>query len=305
MDQPGNPGDREPTMRSCHAAFSRRLLLALPLAGVAHERGVGGRAALASEVQREQIAAIERVRDLAPPLTLGMARVVLRPGALAPAAIPQGARMIAVESGVLAVSVAASANEPLSSRALSSQAVEPDLSDELFVPAGTAITFGSRGVTIVRNPGVRSVVALDVVVYREEPRPMARAFTTEDGVSFELLASASAAEAPAGRVAITLERVRLSQLADLPADLSAGLVLARVDAGTIHVRPAIGDIFVAQAAASAPYSMPESLEPIAAGAMREVTAGGVIFQQVGALATITNPMRRAADLMMLTVRDAD
>jgi hypothetical protein len=279
--------------------------LAFPLVGVVRERSAEGGFAQATDVQREQIAAIERVRDLAPPLTLAMARVVLRPGAAAWAAIPQGARMIAVESGVLAVSVAASANEPLSARALSSLAPEPDASDELFVPAGAAITFGSRGVTIVRNPGVRSVVALDVVVYREEPRPMARAFTTEDGVSFQLLASASAAEAPADRVAITLERVRLSQLADLPAALSAGMMLARVDAGTIQVRPAIGDIFAAQAAGSAPYSIPGSLEPIATGAMREVTAGGVVFQQVGAMASITNPMPRAADLMMLTVREAD
>ena len=293
-------------MRHCrlsNPSFSRRLLLALSLSGPVRERHFG-ESARAADVEREQIATIERADGLTPPLTLGIAKVVLRPGAMARAAIPRGARMIAVESGVLAVAVTPTTAEPLTAREFSLLAPESNLSDELFVPAGTTITFASRGVTTVRNPGARSVVALDVAIYREEPRPMARAFTTEDGVSFQLLASANAAEAPPGRVAVTLERVRLGQLAELPADLSADLMLARVDAGTIQVRPIVGGTFAARAAASAPYSMPGSLEAIPPGAPHEVTAGGVVFLPVGSASAIANPMRRSAEVMILTMRES-
>lgn len=288
-----------------HVLFSRRLLLALPVSCLAWERGIGGSgaSALAADVEREQIATVERVDGLTPPLTLGIARVILRAGAVARAAIPRGARMIAVESGVLAVSVTTAADETLTSSAFFPVAPAPELSDELFVPAGAAVTFGARGVTTVRNPGPRSVVALDVVVYREEPRPIARAFTTEDGISFQLLASASALEAPAGHVTVTLERVRLGGQAELPADLGVGLTLARVDAGTIALHPVAGEIFAARAAVSAPYSMPGSLEPIAVGSAREVTAGGVVFLPVGTESVIANPMQRPADLLALSVRE--
>jgi hypothetical protein len=292
-------------MRHCrlsHPSFSRRLLLAFSLSGFVRGR-LFGESARAADVEREQIATIERAHGLTPPLTLGIAKVVLRPGAVTQAAIPGGARMIAVESGVLAVSVTPSADEPLSSREFSLLVPEPDLSDELFVPAGATITFSSRGVTTVRNPGARSVVALDVVVYTEAPRPLARAFTTEEGVSFQLLASANAAAALPDPVAVTLERIRLGQLAELPTDLSIGLMLARVEAGTLRIRPESGEVFAARAAASTPYSMPGSLEPIPASAPHEVTAGGVIFLPVGSAAAIANPMQRPADLMTLAVRE--
>jgi hypothetical protein len=161
-----------------HGLVSRRLLLAVPLACLGVERGLGscGGSALAADVQREQIAVVERIDDLTPPLTLGMARVVVRAGAVARAATPRGARVIAVESGVLAVAVTTATNQPLTSSAFSPVSPEPEPSDELFVPAGAAITFGSRGVTTVRNPGADAVVALDVVVYPEAPRPIAHAF---------------------------------------------------------------------------------------------------------------------------------
>ena len=190
--------------------------------------------------------------------------------------------MIVVESGVLAVASVSHEAGPLTSVELGVSAPAPDEGKELFVPAGTTVTFGSLEVARVRNPGARSVVALDVAVFREEPRPISRAFTTEDGISFQLLASASAAAAPAGRVALALERLRLGGSSQLPADLCHGLTLTYVEAGTIELRPVAGEVFAARAAASAPYSMPGSLQPIAIGEERGMTAGGVIFLPVGA-----------------------
>jgi hypothetical protein len=185
-----------------HAALSRRTLLAVPLALFAQRASDNDPPA----VERELIAAIDRHGGLLPPLTLGMARVIVRPGASAWAATPSGVRLIAVESGILAVSAGAQAQSRFTSAELAAARSAPEASEELLVPAGTTITFGSRGVASVRNPGGRSTIALDVAIYHEEPRPMPRAFTTDDGVSFQLLASASAAEAPTGRITVTLER---------------------------------------------------------------------------------------------------
>ena len=110
----------------------RRQLLLFPLALLLHARAHG--ATLASSVERELIATVERDAGLLPPLTLGIARVVLRPGASAFAATPNGARMIVVESGVLAVASLPHEAEPLTSAELGVSAPAPDEGDELFVP---------------------------------------------------------------------------------------------------------------------------------------------------------------------------
>jgi hypothetical protein len=281
--------------------LSRRQLLPFPLALMLHIRALD--ASLASSLERELIASVERDAGLLPPLTLGIARVVLRPGASAFAATPNGARMIVVESGVLAVASASQEARPFTSVELAVSAPAPDEGEELFVPAGTTVTFGSLEVARVRNPGTRSVVALDVAVFREEPRPISRAFTTEDGISFQLLASASAAVAPAGRVALALERLRLGGASQLPADLCHGLTLAYVEAGTIELTPVAGDVFAARAAASTPYSMPGSLQPIATGQKRGITAGGVVFLPVGAECGVANIAARSAEVLALSVRE--
>lgn len=285
--------------------MTRRVFLALPLAHLANppapdqNRGL----ALAATIEREVIATVERVDGLIPPLTLGIARVVLRPGATAWASTPHGARMIVVESGVLAVATTSPADERFMSAELTVSPPEPNLNDELFVPAGTTIAFGSKGVASVRNPGARSVVALDVAIYHEEPRPIERAFTTDEGISFQLLASASAAAAPVGRIAVTLERVRLGARSALPADLRVGLTLTYIAAGTVALIPVAGEVYAARAAAATPYSMPGALQPTAIGETRGVTAGGVIFLPIGAEAAIANPMERPVDLLTLAVRE--
>lgn len=282
---------------------SRRVLFALAAAPIMHARGLDPRVAAAGAIERESIATIERVDGLSPPLTLGIARVVLRPGATARAATPEGARMIVVESGVLAVAATSPADGPFTSAELAVSAPEPNMTDELFVPAGTTITFGSHRVASVRNPGARAVVALDVAVYREEPRPTSRAFTTDDGISFQLLASANAAAAPGGRNVVALERVRLGERADLPSDLRVGLTLAHVEAGIIELSPIAGEVSSARAPVSAPYAIPGALQPTAIGETRGVNAGGVVFLPVGAESGITNPTEHPADLMTLAVRE--
>jgi hypothetical protein len=306
IEEPGTTGSRRFFMAgnsSRRLPITRRAVLSLPLAAATHPDRPDIALRRVGAVEREQIASVERADGLTPPLTLGIARVVLRPGATTWAATPDGARMIVVESGVLAVASALPAERGLTPIELAISVPEPNLNDELFVPAGTAMAFGERGVASVRNPGSRSVVALDVVVHHEEPRPIARAFTTDDGVSFQLLASANAAMAPPGRLSVTLQQVRLGANAELPADLRVGLTLACVRAGAIVLNPLAGEVYAARAAVSAPYSMPGELQPLAIGEMREVTAGGVIFLPLGAASHVRNRTQRPADLLTLVVRE--
>ena len=282
--------------------ISRRRLLFTPLLlsldVFAPER------ALASEVTRELVAQVERDEGLGPPLTLGIARVVLRPGVSALAATPSGARMIVVESGVLAVSSTSHNDETFTSAELAIFVPAPEDGDELFVPAGTTVTFGSMGVSQVRNPGGRSVVALDVAVFEEDPRPISRAFTTDDGISFQLLASANAAVAPGGPISLILERVQLGAQVPLPIDLSRGLTLMYIEAGAIELRPTVGDVYAARAAASTPYSMPGALQPITIGETRGITAGGVVYVPMGAESGVINLGPRSAEILALAVREA-
>ncbi len=285
--------------------ISRRALIALPIVHVTQRQRGERDEALAAAIDREPIATVERVDGLSPPLTLGIARVVLRPGASALAATPDGARIIVVESGVLAIASVSQGKQPLTAAQLTAGDPAPGSGDELFVPAGTAMAFGALGVASVRNPGARSVVALDIAVYREEPRPLSRAFTTEDGISFQLLANGNATAAPKGRVVVALERLRLGARSGLPPDVSVGLTLMYVEAGSLELSPVAGEVFSARAAASAPYSMPGALQPIPIGEQREVTAGGVVFLPVGAEAGVENPAARPAEVLALAVRAVD
>lgn len=212
--------------------------------------------------------------------------------------------MISVESGLLGVAVGVSSSDPITSADLTVAAEPPKSDDELLVPAGTTMTFGARGIASVRNPGSRSAVLLDTVVFREEPRPLARAFTTTNGVSFQLLASASADAAPAGALIVALEALRLPARADLPRDLSASLTLMYVEAGTVDLAVQEGKVSSARAAASAPYAVPGALQALTAPETRGVTAGGVIFLEVGAAARVRNAGERTAELLILTVRES-
>lgn len=285
---------------------SRRAILAAS-AGLlwgARSREPRVRAAPIPDVERETVASMRLDHGLRAPLTLGMARVVLRPGASTWASIPGGVRMLSVESGLLGVAVGRSERAPISSADLAIGPGLPAPENELLVPAGTTMTFGSRGIASVRNPGSRPVVSLDAVVFQEEPRPLARAFTTANGVSFQLLASASASTAPTGALFVSLERVRLAARAVLPAELSGGLTLMYLEAGAVDLTAREGRVFSARAAASAPYAVPGALQPLAIGQDQGVTAGGVVFLEDGALADPRNAGDRAAELLVLAVRES-
>jgi glyoxylate utilization-related uncharacterized protein len=65
----------------------------------------------------------------------------------------------------------------------------------------------------------------------------------------------------------------------------------------------MGEVFSARAAASTPYSMPGSLQPIAIDQERGMTAGGVAFLPVGAECGVVNIAERPAEVLALSVRE--
>ena len=284
-------------------AFSRRTLLVLPAAFHARPFAVAGQDRHGDDEDREVIGAVRRDDGFVASLTLGLARVVLRPGAATWAATPAGARLIAVEAGVLGVVAEASAHAPVTAAELAAIKAPPSPDEEVIMATGTVMTFAARGVASLRNVGPRPAVILDAAIYHEEPRPVSRAFTA-DGVSFQLLANASADATPAGPAAVTLERVRLERAAVLPGDLSAGLTLIYLEAGTLQLTARGGSVAIARAAAAAPYAMPGALEALDRGEARDVTAGGVVFLPVDGDAIMSNIGTRAVEMLALTVREA-
>lgn len=279
-------------------SITRRVLLSWPFVSSLTPRPPTQR----GSTERHLITEAECEDGLSAPLTIGMARVIVRPGAVTGTTTPGGVRMIVVESGTLAVGAISPSRPSVSSAELATTVALPDQSDEFLLSTGTRMSFVSRRVTSVRNPGQRPAVALDVAVFHQEPRMLLRAFTTSSGVSFQLLASASAALCPEGRLRVALERVRVGAGGEIPGDLRSGLTLGYVEAGTLSLSHVAGEVFAALAAVAAPYSAPGALQPVFPGEQREITAGSTIFLPEGARADAVNKRDRTASVMLLAIR---
>jgi hypothetical protein len=77
-----------------------------------------------------------------------------------------------------------------------------------------------------------------------------------------------------------------------------------IEAGAIELRPRVGKVYAARAAASTPYSMPGALQPITIGETRGITAGGVVYVPMGAESGVVNLGPRSAEILTLAVREA-
>lgn len=272
--------------------ISRRGLIGSALAlGLQRVDRTGARGALYSHS--------EVTSGLQPPLTLGIARVVLRPGAVSQSAT-QGMRMITVESGVVAVGMPRNNHSPISAADLStSPASQYDLV-ELIMATGTSLSADDPGIISLRNPGAGSAVVLDVVVYRDEARTFPRAFTSDD-VSFQLLASAVAETAPEGGATVRLERRWLASGHVLAQETGTGVTVGYLERGAVQVSAEEGLVATARAATAAPYSLPGALQALPPGRERLVTAGGMVYVPQDGAAALTNTERRDAELLLLSV----
>jgi hypothetical protein len=236
---------------------------------------------------------------LEPPLTLGIARVVLRSGAISQSTT-HGMRMIIVESGMVAVGMPRNDHAPITAADLSiARTTHHDLV-ELIMATGTSLSADDPGVMSLRNPGAGAAVVLDVVVYRDLARPFPRGFTSDD-ISFQLLASAVAESAPAGGATVRLERRWLGPQQVLAQKAGTGITIIYLEQGAVQVTSDAGRVATARAAAAAPYSMPGALQDLGRGRERLVTAGGMVFVPQDGAATVKNMERRDAELLVLSV----
>lgn len=240
--------------------------------------------------------------DLRPPLTLGIARVVLRPNAISQS-ITRGMRMIMVESGIVAVGMPRTGHAPITAADLAaSPRAQYDLV-ELVMATGTSLTARDPGVMSLRNPGARPAVILDVVVYRETPRPFSRAFTSDE-ISFQLLASAVAETVPSGGASVRLERKWLASQQVLEQQAGTGVTVSYLERGGVQVTSEAGQVATARAATAAPYSQPGALQVLRTGRERLVTAGGMVYVPQDGASIVKNTERRDAELLVLSVLSA-
>lgn len=176
--------------------------------------------------------------------------------------------------------------------------------------AGTDVVLGSGDRLIleagavrgVGNDGARPTVYLDAALFPIGPEPVAAAFTTEEGISFQLLAGVVVTAVPPGPVELALGRVRVPPGGSLPTAPWAGPAVAYVEAGSLALTATAGEVRFGRAAAPAPNSTAGPLRPVALGRGVNLTAGTSLFVAMGAAVAATNGRDVPASLLMVEVQ---
>jgi hypothetical protein len=144
-------------------------------------------------------------------------------------------------------------------------------------------------------------VLLDAAVFAAGPTPPARAFTTDGGIGFQVLAGGNAGPAPGGPCAVALARVSLAAAAETEV---AGVALLYAESGSGVAAGVAGAVRYARAAAQAPGSTAGPWRPLPPGAEAPLTAGSALLLGRDDHARVGNPGNRPLRLLMLTVRAA-
>ena len=277
---------------------TRRTLLTVSLAWLAAPptRWGSPRAGAAPDLAEELVAV--QVADLAPPLFLAIAQVVVPPGATIDAGTTTGSRLLVVESGTLTVSAAVDGVGVGLGRAV---VAHPTAHDRVLAP-GDRLGLAAGEIDRLRNDGARPTVFLDAALLPAAARPDDGAFTTDDGVSFQLLAGAVVDAAPSGPVVVRLRRLRLAGGQGMPTPPVAGLALVYVESGRLRLVPAGAGVQYSRAAAATPYSAAGPMRPVAAGSAVDLTAGGAALLPGAAASESRNPRSSASTLLVVEVR---
>ena len=253
----------------------------------------------------EAIAAVEAA-GLTTPLFVGLAQVIVPPGVRSEAAGTPGPRLLAVESGTLTVGLTTTAKRGMVTRAASTPGISPreiiGAGGEAMLGPGDRLALGPSSVREVRNDGAKPAVFLDAALFPPGPEPVTAAFTTPDGIVFQLLAGSVADALPAGPISLVLERVRVPPGAALPSTARAGTALAYVESGSLALVPQVGAVRYSRAAAPAPFSVAAPMREIALGAETALTAGASVFLPAGAAVEARNGRTVPAVLLFLEVR---
>ena len=254
----------------------------------------------------EELAVGEVAATPPPPLFLGVAQVVVRPGARTESAGTRGPRLLAVEAGLLAVRTGGPGRVVRSPGGGGWGGPEEIVAEtDLVLGPGDRLILETGALRTVSNDGARPAVYLDAALFPAGPEPVAAAFTTEEGVSFQLLTGVVAETVPSGPVAFALVRVRVPPGGALPATPRAGPAIAYVESGSLALTATAGDVRFGRAAAPAPTSTAGPLRPVAVGEGATVSAGSSLFLATGAAVAAGNARGVPASLLMVEVRPDD
>lgn len=253
-------------------------------------------------VEVEAIAAMAISELPAPPLFVGLAHVIVPPGVRSSTAGTAGPRLLAIDAGTLTVAVAGPAEV---SRALGvgTGATGPPVAlvsgEEVVLGPGDRLALATGGIRDVRNDGARPTVYLDAALFPPGAEPVTAAFTTPDGVSFQLLAGGVVEAVPAGPAEFGVRRLRLAPGAALPEEPRAGPAVAYVESGSLDLVPTAGEVLFGRAAAPAPSSAAGPLRKVPLGRTAALTAGAAVSLAAGSAVSSHN--ERAVPAVVLVV----
>ena len=286
--------------------WGERVPLALVVAALLLTRAVPSLATPTTEKSGtvEQIVATTLAELPPPPLFVGVAQVIVPPGARTTTAGTAGPRLLAIEAGSVTVGVAGPADVwraagPGTGPASGPSPVVPG--DEVALGPGDRLTVGAGAVQEVRNDGTHAAVLLDAALFPPGAEPVAAAFTSPDGVSFQLLAGAVIEAVPAAPARFSLKRLRLERGQAMPAGARTGPVVAYVEAGSLDVVPTAGEVRFGRAAARAPSTSAGPLRAVPVGRTAPLTAGATVALATGAAVVGANERDVPTVLLLLEI----
>jgi hypothetical protein len=228
------------------------------------------------------------------PLEVHIAHVIVPAGVSLPAATPSGVRLLAVEAGTLAVELTASSPGALLAR------VAPP-GRRLVAPKGGAIALEAAAIAGVGSAGPKPAVFLDAAVFLAGARPPERAFTTIEGVGFQVFAGGEAGPPPEGACAVALARTTIPPGTE---SIISGMALLFSRAGSGWVFHDAGDVRYARAAAPAPGSTAGPWRAVEPDRPAPLTAGSAILLGRADRARVGNDGNRPLRALLLTIRPA-
>jgi hypothetical protein len=286
-----------------------RLRLAALVVLIAAGLGMGrteARRLPSAAAEVEQLAAIELATLPAGPLFLGLAQIVVPPGVGTTDAATPGPRLIVMEAGTLTVTTAGPAEvlrASFSNAPARWTAVPPG--SVVILGSGDRLVLAADALGEVRNDGARAAVYLDAALFAPGPRPIDPAFTTADGISFQLLVGAIADVTAIAPAEFALARLHLPRGEALPATPRVGPAVVYVESGSLEVVPtamASAGVQFSRAAAPAPFSTAGPLREVPLGARLRLTAGGALFVPDGAAISAANERDVPAVVLLVELR---
>jgi len=243
------------------------------------------------------------------PLFVGLAHLILQPGAHTEAVNTAGPRIIALTSGRLIVGTAGAGtffrnpdNDPTGfpQPAPPPHPVAPG--EAVVLEPGDRVALEPGAVREIRNDGPTPAVYLDAALFPPGPDPVPAAFTTVDGISFQLLVGATLDPVPAGALQFALSRAEVSPDGAWPAVARDGPAVVYVESGSLALIPTAGAVRFSRAAAPTAYSLPAPLRDVPLGTTVRLTAGAAALLPTGSAVDARNERRVPARLLLVEVR---